>query len=1109
MRAVSLQLLLLAVFSFQGEDHPVPQVPEGFEIQLWASDPLLANPVVFYPDSLGRVFVCETYRQETEGVPDNRSHKYWTEDDLRCMTVDDRAAMYLKHHPEYATEWTDQEDRVVLVEDQNQDGLADTSQVFADGFQELLDGTGAGFLIRPRPGGGTESWYTCIPHLWKIQDEDGDGVSDSRESLHRGYGVRVALRGHDMHGLQIGPDGRLYFSIGDRGYSVENDHGELLANPGSGAVFRCELDGSGLEVFCVGLRNPQELCFDDYGNLWTGDNNCDAGDSARIVYLMEGGDSGWRMNYQYLPDRGPWMPESWWKPSHPGQPAFLNAPIANLTSGPSGIAHYPGTGLPNSFDNSFLIADFLGAKDWSGIRRFKMEPKGAGFEMNFDEKFIWGTLATDVDFMPNGSMMVSDWVEGWVGAGKGRLWEVRTKDSTAREEGAETAKILKQFWRSIQENSPIPDPELTSFLGHPDRRVRMEAQLALVQGEKTQLLLDSFSSSRSLFARLHSLWGLSQIARKTQSNRVIATLTPLLLSETEPELRAQLAKIMGEHQVQSSRTSLHALLKDHSPRVRYFASMGLGKLGLDKQSSSALLDLVTSNKKEDRFIQHGASLALSQTSTESFLESLSKHPNSSVRMASVLALRHQKSPSLSLFLNDEDPLVATEAAIAIYDLPISEAMAHLADSLKRENLSEFHLRRAIHACHLSGRDRDAEALLRFVLKRSAGNEMREEALEILWNWHKQTGFDRLHNTWRPELPREHRGWAMDRNLPPLKEERLASVEKGKKVFFENTAASCQRCHWIQGESSGESPSEVGPELSSIGLFLNKQELRDSILTPAAKIAPGFEIRGPNGTDLGISAMTPNLGALLEESEVQTLVDYLSSLRRKKKVLVHVFSAGYEHAVAKSESNQDSLVERSWNTWAEDNIWLDVVIDRSADRFSHEGLSEFDAVFLYTTGELPWPESGKSALLDFVEKGGALIGAHCASDTFYEWPEFGELLGGYFDGHPWHEEVTIAVEDQNHLATQHLQSEFQILDEIYQFKDWSREEKRVLLSLDTNSVDTTLPTIRRKDKDFGITWTRRHGNGRIFYTALGHRPEVWKSDLFQKHLLGGTLWATRK
>ncbi len=126
-----------------------------------------------------------------------------------------------------------------------------------------------------------------------------------KEALHHGYGVRVAFRGHDMHGLVIGPDGRLYYSLGDRGYNVITKEGTRLKRPDTGAVFRCDMDGSNLEVFAFGVRNPQELVFDNDGNLFTGDNNSDSGDQARWVNVVQDGDTGWRMYFQYLDDRGP------------------------------------------------------------------------------------------------------------------------------------------------------------------------------------------------------------------------------------------------------------------------------------------------------------------------------------------------------------------------------------------------------------------------------------------------------------------------------------------------------------------------------------------------------------------------------------------------------------------------------------------------------------------------------------------------------------------------------------------------------------------------------------------------------------------------------------
>ena len=134
-------------------------------------------------------------------------------------------------------------------------------------------------------------YYTCIPHVWKLRDTDGDGAVDQRKTLSSGYGVHGGYLGHDLHGLRVGPDGKIYYTIGDRGATVDHD-GKKFVHPDEGTCWRCNPDGSELEVFARGLRNPQELAFDEFGNLFTGDNNSDGGDQARWVYIIEGGDSG-------------------------------------------------------------------------------------------------------------------------------------------------------------------------------------------------------------------------------------------------------------------------------------------------------------------------------------------------------------------------------------------------------------------------------------------------------------------------------------------------------------------------------------------------------------------------------------------------------------------------------------------------------------------------------------------------------------------------------------------------------------------------------------------------------------------------------------------------
>jgi quinoprotein glucose dehydrogenase len=147
------------------------KIPEGLKIDLWAAEPMLANPVAFTIDERGRVFVAESFRQE-KGVEDDRAHGQWLETDIASRTVEDRLAMYKKYFGDKMDKFTREEDRITLLEDRSGKGKADTSSVFAGGFNEALDGTGASVLVR-----GGNVYYTCIPNVWLLRDTKGAGTT--------------------------------------------------------------------------------------------------------------------------------------------------------------------------------------------------------------------------------------------------------------------------------------------------------------------------------------------------------------------------------------------------------------------------------------------------------------------------------------------------------------------------------------------------------------------------------------------------------------------------------------------------------------------------------------------------------------------------------------------------------------------------------------------------------------------------------------------------------------------------------------------------------------------------------------------------------------------
>jgi quinoprotein glucose dehydrogenase len=713
-------------------------LPQGLQASLWAAEPMLANPVAFDFDERGRLFVSETHRYRTS-VLDIRDYMGMLELDMAARTIEDRSAIIHKVFGEQAKEFSIESELVRLVEDTNGDGVADKSSVYADGFNSELDGIASGVLARHG-----KVYFTNIPSLWLLE---GDAGSVKKNELLRGFGVRFNFTGHDFHGLAIGHDGKLYFSIGDRGTHVKNREGKVIAYPDEGAVFRSNLDGTEMELVHRGLRNPQELVFDEHGNLFTGDNDSDQGDQERLVYIAEGGDSGWRVGYQHAPlgRGGPWIKEGLWKPRFEQRPAYLLPPVCNIEDGPSGLTYYPGTGLTPEYQGHFFITHFKGSIARSGIQTYTLKEQGASFLPTSSQQFMGGVLPTDVTFGPDGTLYIADWVDGWPKSNKGRVYGITpvNVDAAQARASADLAKLLAAGFTQRK------DAELVALLSHADRRARLEAQLELAaRGDKSIGAFGKVAGNKKAdkLARLHAVWGLTQIGRK---NPKVAPVLARLLVDADNEVRAQAAKGLGDIGAKGAQDALVKRLVDAAPRVQFFAAQSLGKLG-DPASAEPLIALLRANDDKDAYLRFAAAHALAKLDADGALAAAAKDPSAAVRLGVLLAYRYSRDSAIAGFLGDADAFIVREAAEAINDAQIDPAMAPLAGKLASAPVNDEALVvRALNANYRLGDAPRAQALANYAQNEKATPEMRAEALTQLSLWGKVPQRDRVVGVYRP------------------------------------------------------------------------------------------------------------------------------------------------------------------------------------------------------------------------------------------------------------------------------------------------------------------------------------------------------------------------
>ncbi len=737
---------------------------EGIVIEEWSRDQIQGIPVALDVAVDGKVYIAET-GQFSQGVGDNRLQAFWLMDDLASTSTRDRLDYIRKWIAagELDDAWfTEVHDTLRVLEDSDGDGRADKDTVMLQ-TGGYLDGIMAGVLVVD-----DGVLVTNIPKVLRLRDADGDLEAETTEVLSEGYGVRTAFVGHDLHGLTWGPDGKIYYSVADRGFNIDTADGRNLQAPmdqGRGAVFRMNPDGSELELYAWGLRNPQELAFDNYGNLITGDNNSDGGDAARIVYVVEGGDSGWTYGYQYMEQedylRGPWNAERMWEPYHAGQPAWIVPPLANETNGPSGVAFYPGLGLPQRYQDHFFVSNYSFVAVASWILSFSLEPDGAGFTVRDTHKFAESDLFIDQGFGYDGKLYA---ITSSVFGGPKRVITFTGSEESGDPRITEARELLRAGLDKLTTD------HLIELLDHPDQRMRLRAQYELANRRAVAPLAKTAKDqSATQMQRVHALWGLGQIGPDAFADwRDFAAF--------EGELLAQAIRVAGQGGAHNLAVPVIAAINHADPRVRYFAAMSAGKLA-DRRAIEPLVMLLQENDNDDAFLRHAAVWALVAVQDGDAVDAFREHESAAVRMGVLLAQRRLADPRIAGFLTDRDPALVVEAARAIHDLRMDEAMPALAALAEDELVinsddtqSSYALhRRVINANLLLGTGRQAQALAAYAARPTNPVRMRKLALRTLREFAEPPVLDMVwgdHN----ELPEREPSVvhaALDRYLPTL------------------------------------------------------------------------------------------------------------------------------------------------------------------------------------------------------------------------------------------------------------------------------------------------------------------------------------------------------
>jgi len=858
-------------------------------VGVFATNPIVANPIRLAFDERGRAFVVETERR-AGSVLDIRQHTNWLDANLSFRAVTDRSNFFQKVMAPENTALPEKlrrdrngdgkfdpsdlavdSERIRVLEDRDGDGAADFAATFADGFASSVTGLAGAVMVR-----GTNAWFACAPDLWHLRDTNHDGQADLRRALHSGFGVHLGTGEAEFPALCYGPDGMIYFAAGDCGLNVTPGN-QRFAFPDTGVVMRCHPDGTGFEVIATGLRHPTDLAFDPFGNLWTIDRHADEAAKARLLCVLEGADYGWHIGWRHRQLANPWKTERLGEPFPTNTAAYVLPPDALLPGSSAGMAFYPGTGLPQRYSHQLFVCD-----PDTGILVFAIQAKGAGHEIHAEHEFLGGVAAIDLDFGPMGGVYLVD--QGQSAEAKGSARILYVFDANPQKDPA-VAEVKRLLSEGIPRRS---NRDLLRWLEHRDWRVRQEAQFALAERgvAVTNQLFRVAAKNPSLFARLHAVWALEQIGR---TNPAVASGITTLTADAEPEIRAQTAKALGNIRFGEALEPLARLLQDPSLRVRLFAAFALGKLGRQEATDPILL-MLRQNGDGDPHLRHAGVMALVWLNDMNALLAAAKDPAASVRMSVLLAMRRLARPEVATFLYDPNPALVLEAARAIYDLPLESAftqLAVLAGQPSRLAIQESAgfldaraavLRRSLNANFRLGKLENALALAEFAGRREFPEPLRAEALERLAQWGQPALRDPLLGLWRPAPPREVRpaSLATRGELPAI----LKDAPDAVRIAAIHAAAALE----ISSVTPALFEIAVNPKLGSklrTAALAGLGSLKDSRLAEAVAIAvvdPAEPLRQEAARWLSHLKPSDAIGQIAATMERGSLLEKQAALR---------------------------------------------------------------------------------------------------------------------------------------------------------------------------------------------------------------------------------------